>query len=54
MENGTALASAKVPGAHARVVGAQVVEGLEMTSGQVEDVDVIADCGAVVGGVVCK
>lgn len=54
MENGTSLASAKVPGAHTRMVFAQVIEGLEMTSGQVEDVDVIADCCAVMGGVVCK
>lgn len=34
------------------MVVAQVVEGLEVTLGQIEDVDVITDGGAVVGGVV--
>ena len=52
LEDCAALAGAQVPGAHARVVGAQVVEGLEVAIGEVEDVDVVADGGAVVGGVV--
>lgn len=51
-KDGGAAAGAEIPGAHTRVVGAQVVEGLEVALGQVEDVDVIADGGAVVGGVV--
>lgn len=52
MEHGAAFAGAEVPGAHARVVCAQVVEGFEVAVGEVEDVDVVADGGAVVGGVV--
>jgi hypothetical protein len=47
-----ATAGAEVPGAHTGVVGAQVVEGFEVALGEVEDVDIIADGGAVVGGVV--
>ncbi len=53
MEDGAALACSEVPGAHAGVVIAQVVERDEVTLCEVEDVDVVADGGAVVGGVVC-
>ena len=52
LEDRAALAGAQVPGAHAGAVCAQVVEGLEVAVGEVEDVDVVADGGAVVGGVV--
>ena len=48
VEDRRALAGAEVPGAHARVVRAQVVERDEVALGQVEDVDVVADGGAVV------
>lgn len=51
--DGGALAGAEVPGADAGVVLAQVVQGLQVAVGQVEDVDVVADGGAVVRGVVC-
>lgn len=51
--DGAALAGAQVPGAHAGVVLAQVVQGLEVAVCQVEDVDVVADGGAVVRLVVC-
>lgn len=50
--DGAALAGAEVPGAHARVVGAKVIEGDQMAAREVEDVDVVADGGAVFGGVV--
>jgi hypothetical protein len=51
--DGAALAGAQVPGANAGVVLAEVVEGGEVAVGEVEDVDVVADGGAVFGVVVC-
>ena len=51
--DGAALAGTKVPGADTGVVCAQVVQSLEVTVGQIEDVDVVTDSGTVVGGVVC-
>lgn len=50
--DGAALAGAQVPGADAGVVLAEVVEGCEVAVGEVEDVDVVADGGAVLGVVV--
>lgn len=47
-----ALAGTQVPGTDSGVVGAEVVQGLQVTICQVEDVDVVADGGTVVGGVV--
>lgn len=52
--DGAALAGTEVPGAHAGAVLEQVVEGLEVAVREVQDVDVVADGGAVVGGVVCS
>lgn len=52
LEDSAALAGSEVPGAHAGVVLAEVVEGLEVAVGEVEDVDVVADSSAVVGGIV--
>lgn len=51
--DGASLAGAQVPGADAGVVLAEVVEGGEVAVGEVEDVDVVADGGAVFGVVVC-
>jgi hypothetical protein len=51
--DGAALAGAQVPGADAGVLLAEVVEGGEVAVGEVEDVDVVADGGAVLGVVVC-
>lgn len=45
-------ASTQVPGAHAGVVGAKIVQGQQMTVSQVENVNVIADSSAVARGVV--
>lgn len=45
--DGAAAAGAEVPGAHAGVVGAEVVEGLEVAVCQVKNVDVVADGGTV-------
>lgn len=42
-----ALASAQVPGAHPGVVGEEVVQGFEVAVGEVQNVDVVADSGAV-------
>lgn len=50
--DGAALAGAQVPGADAGVVLAEVVERCEVAVGEVEDVDVVADGGAVLGVVV--
>ena len=47
VEDGRAFASAEVPGADARVVVAEVVESDEVASREVEDVNVVADWGAV-------
>jgi len=54
LEHGAASAGAQVPRADARVLRAEVVEGNQVTFGQVEDVDVIADGGAVFRVVVCS
>ena len=51
-EDGAAFAGAQVPGSHARVVGAEVGEGREVALREVFDVEVVADCGTVRGGVV--
>lgn len=51
--DGAALAGTEVPGADTGVVLAQVVQSLQVAVRQVEDVDVVADGGAVVRGVVC-
>ncbi len=53
MKDSAALPCAQIPGSHARVVFAKVVKSGEMALGQVQDVDVIADGGSVVGGIVC-
>ena len=50
--DGATAAGTEVPGADTGVVGAEVVKGLEVAVGQVENVDVVADGGAVVGLVV--
>lgn len=50
--DGAALAGTQVPGADAGVVGTQVVEGLEVTIGEIENMDVVTDSGSVVGGIV--
>lgn len=51
--DGAALAGTKVPGADAGVVLAEVVQGCKMAVGEIEDVDVVADGGSVLGVVVC-
>lgn len=45
--DGAALAGTQVPGTDTGVVGAEVVEGLEVAVGKVEDVDVVTDGGSV-------
>lgn len=42
----------QVPGAHTRVVGAQVVQGEQVTVGQIQDVNVVTDGGTIAGLVV--
>lgn len=51
--DGAALAGTQVPGTDTGVIGAEVVEGLEMTICKVEDVDVVTDGGSVARLVVC-
>lgn len=48
-----ATAGTKIPGAHTGVVGAEVVEGLEVAVCEVKNVNVVADSGSVVRSVVC-
>jgi hypothetical protein len=47
-----ALAGTQVPGTDTGVVGAEVVESLQVTISEVKDVDVVTDGSAVVGGIV--
>jgi hypothetical protein len=51
--HGAAFAGSQVPGSDAGMLGTQVVQGDGVAAGQVEDVDVVADGGAVFGCVVC-
>lgn len=46
------LTGTQVPGTDTWVVGAEVVEGLQVTVGKVQNVDVVTDGGTVVGLVV--
>lgn len=50
--DGAALTGTQVPGTDTGVVGAEVVEGLQVTVGKVQNVDVVTDGGTVVGLVV--
>lgn len=53
LEDGAPAAGAEVPRLHARLIIPQVVQGDQVTFGQVDDVDVVADSRAVSGGIVC-
>ena len=53
LKHGAPLSRTEVPGARARVVFAEVVECDKVAAGEVEDVDIVTDGGAVFGGVVC-
>lgn len=50
--HGAALARAQVPGADTGVVLAKVVKRCEVAIGEIEDVDVVANGGAILGIVV--
>ena len=52
MEDRAAFAGTEIPGADTGVVGPEVLESHEVAVGEVEDVDVVADGGAVFGFVV--
>ena len=52
LQDGTSSSGPEVPCSHARAAVAEIVERHEVAPGEVEDVDVIADGGAVFGGVV--
>lgn len=54
LEDGASLAGSEVPCADTGLLLAEVVEGLQVAGCKVEDVDVIADGGSVVGFVVCQ
>ena len=54
MEYGAAFPGAQVPGTHAGMVVTKVFEGDEVALSKVEDVDIVADRGAVGGVVVYK
>lgn len=49
---GGSLAGTEVPGFDAGLVLAEVLERDFVALGEIENVDVIADCGAVLGGIV--
>lgn len=50
--DGAALSGSQVPGLDTGVVAAEVVEGLQVAVGEIENVDVVTDGGAVAGVVV--
>lgn len=50
--DGAALSGTQVPGADTGAVGAEVFQGLEVAVCEIQDVNVIADGGTVVGSVV--
>lgn len=50
--DGAALAGTQVPGTHAGMFGSEVVQGDEVTLGEIENVDVVANGRAVFGIVV--
>lgn len=52
VKDGAATSRAKVPGLDAGLAGAQVLQGGEMALGEVDDVNVVANCGAVLGSVI--
>lgn len=52
LKDGAATAGTQVPCLDAGLVLAEVVEGDEVTTGKIDNVDVVADGGAVSGGVV--
>lgn len=53
LKDGAASAGAQVPGLDTGLLGAEVVEGLQVASSKIHDVDVVSDGGSVAGGVVC-
>lgn len=53
LKDSAAAPGAEVPGLDARLVVAQVFEGSEMSLGEIDNVDVIADGSAVVRRIVC-
>lgn len=52
LEHGAAATGTQVPGSHAGLLLAKVVESCKMTLGEVDDVDVVADGSAVAGRVI--
>lgn len=54
LEDGAASAGAQVPGLDTGLLGAEVVEGLQVASSKIHHVDVVSDGGSVAGGVVCR
>lgn len=52
LKHGAATAGTQVPGLDTGLVLAEVVESDEVTTGKIDNVDVVADGGAVSGGVV--
>lgn len=54
VEDGAATAGSQVPGLDTGVVLAEVVESDEVTTGQIQDVDVVSDGGTILGVVVCR
>lgn len=53
MKHCASLARAQIPCANARFVVTEVVESGEVALRQIKDMDIIANRGAVVGGIVC-
>lgn len=49
LEDGAAAAGAEVPGSDSGLGVAEVVQCCEMTLGEIDDVDIVADCGTVSG-----
>ena len=53
LEHCATTTGAEVPGLDTRLVLAEIVERGKVTAGKIEDVDVVANRSAILGGVVC-
>jgi hypothetical protein len=52
LENSAAFTSAQIPGTDARTVLAQVVKGFEVAGGEVKDMYVVTNSGAITGRII--
>lgn len=54
LKDGATTAGTQVPGLDTGLLGAEIVEGLQVASSKIHNVNVVSDGGSVTGGVVCR